>query len=77
MFILPQAPGAGIRPLGYRANKARRPVGLALLRSVVLPRGSHQTDASRRQARLRARAYARKAKRTDARARRLRLNKTT
>jgi len=38
-----------------------------------IPR-SRWSDALRRQARPRARAYARKAKRADARARRLRLN---
>ncbi len=60
-------------PLAF-AHKARRPVGLAS----AAPRKNklyigHQTDAQRRQARVRARAYARIAKRTDVRARRLRL----
>jgi len=34
VFCLASIAGAGIRPLGFRANKARRPFGLASLRLV-------------------------------------------
>jgi hypothetical protein len=34
--LLASGAGAGIRLLGFRANKARRPVGLAELRSGLI-----------------------------------------
>lgn len=76
MFFKPQTPGGRIRPLGFRANRRD---GLAALphyvrcscaRMDILKRES--TGAKRRQALPRVRAYARIAKRTDVRARRLR-----
>src|SRR5690606_11850971 len=79
-FIRPQAPGGRIRALGYapirRGGRSALPplrVGLVCVINVA-PR-SRCTDAKRRQARPRARPYARKAKRADARARRLRSKK--
>ncbi|MEP2102563.1 hypothetical protein, partial [Parasphingorhabdus sp.] len=53
----PQAPGAGIRPLGYRANKARRAVALASLCSYNKLYSCSQTDAKRRQGRPAAAPY--------------------
>src|SRR5690606_12630690 len=76
----PQAPGAGILPLGFprisSGARSRLPtlrVGSARPLSNV--NDTHQTDAKRRQGRPAAATYWRVAKGADAPARRLRSNK--